>query len=167
MLGCGVAQCGPLARPEGVVSVIGKLIRDRRRARHLSQTQLGELVGLTQRYISRIERGEIGLPQRATRDKFGGVLGIGEGEFLLAAGEFAADVALNGHADGSDEGLEPAPPGFDAWWRAQPRVGSEPEEVLREVGEVHYRRYLAIHYALNKNRFHAEVGDAPATQRSS
>lgn len=57
----------------------------------MSQTGLAKLTGVPQTYLSRIERGEVALPQRATRDKLGAVLGITERDWLDAAGEFAVE----------------------------------------------------------------------------
>lgn len=46
--------------------MIGPLIVSRRKGRGMSQSQLAEATGLNQTYISRVERGEVGVPQRAT-----------------------------------------------------------------------------------------------------
>lgn len=57
----------------------------------MSQPKLAEITGIPQTYISRIERGEVGLPQRATREKFHAALGTTEREWLDAAGTFDLD----------------------------------------------------------------------------
>jgi transcriptional regulator with XRE-family HTH domain len=71
--------------------VLGDFLKGRRKAARLSQTKLAQATGIPQTYISRIERGEVGLPHRATRDKFHAVLGTTEREWLDAAGEFGVD----------------------------------------------------------------------------
>lgn len=84
--------------------MLGDFLKARRKAARLSQTGLAKLTGVPQTYLSRIERGDVALPQRATRDKLGAVLGITERDWLDAAGEFA--VEENGH-----EPVLPAPLG--------------------------------------------------------
>lgn len=71
--------------------MLGQFLKQRRKACRLSQTRLAERTGIPQTYISRIERGLVGLPQRTTREKFHAVLGTTEREWLDAAGEFATD----------------------------------------------------------------------------
>jgi len=67
--------------------MVGELIALRRRARGLSQTELGRRTGTSQRQVSRLENGEDRtLPRRDTLDKFGTVLGIALAEFYQAAG---------------------------------------------------------------------------------
>lgn len=80
--------------------MLGSFLKARRKAARLSQTDLAKRTGVPQTYLSRIERGEVALPQRATRDKLGAVLGITERDWLDAAGEFAVE----------DDGEAPAPP---------------------------------------------------------
>jgi transcriptional regulator with XRE-family HTH domain len=65
---------------------IGGLIRDRRKALGWSQTELAERMGWAQTYLSRVERGEVDVPQRATLEKLGGLLGLRLEEFYRAAG---------------------------------------------------------------------------------
>lgn len=77
--------------------VIGDLVKTRRQALRLTQVQLGERAGLTQDYISKLERGSIDMPQRGTLQALGQALGISQPEFFRAAG-------IMDEADG-----EPAP----------------------------------------------------------
>jgi transcriptional regulator with XRE-family HTH domain len=78
--------------------MVGHLVKRARKAKGLSQTRLATLVGSSQRYISRLENDqEQSLPRRATRDRFGEVLGITESEWLRAYGAIdAAGDASNG-----------------------------------------------------------------------
>lgn len=110
--------------------MVGTLVRERRRGRGWSQIRLATETGLTQNYVSRIERGEVDLPQRATLERLGAALGIALPEFYRAAGV-----------------LEPAPeapppPNIDdailADMLAELRrlAPSETLEVLRELREV-------------------------------
>jgi transcriptional regulator with XRE-family HTH domain len=66
--------------------MVGHLIRKRRRALGWSQEVLAEKMGWQQTYLSRVERGEVELPQRATLEKLSDVLGIGLPEFYRASG---------------------------------------------------------------------------------
>lgn len=49
-------------RQDATVTEIGRLIRNLRRSRGLTQTQLSEITGLAQNYISLLERGGIDRP---------------------------------------------------------------------------------------------------------
>lgn len=66
--------------------MIGDVVKGRRLARRLTQVKLGKLTGLTQDYISKLERGEIDLPQRGTLDALAGALDLDVAEFYRAAG---------------------------------------------------------------------------------
>jgi len=66
--------------------MVGSLIVARRRLHGLSQSQLAAATGINQTYISRVERGEVEVPQRATLEKFGAALGISLPDFYRAAG---------------------------------------------------------------------------------
>lgn len=74
---------------------MGELVRRRREALGLSQTEVAQRAGLGQTYLSRIERGVIALPQRATLERLGEVLGLTLPDFYGAAG------VLDGAGDGS------------------------------------------------------------------
>lgn len=101
--------------------MVGGLIRQGRKARGMSQEVLAKVLGMKQTYLSRLERDEVGLPQRATLEKIGAALGIALPEFYRAAGVLeGVDIAPN-----------PAPPppeldrAFDpaqmvAWVEAHP-----------------------------------------------
>lgn len=81
--------------------MVGTLIRDRRRALGLSQSALARRLEMDQTYLSRLERGAVELPQRATLEKLGAALGITLPEFYRAAGVLEA-------LDGGD--APPPPP---------------------------------------------------------
>lgn len=66
--------------------VIGGLVKRRRNAKGLTQTELGRRTGLTQNYISKLETGVVDLPQRGTLDLLAGALDTPIGEFYRAAG---------------------------------------------------------------------------------
>ncbi len=66
--------------------VIGELVKQRRQALRLTQVQLGERTGLTQDYISKLERGTIDMPQRGTLQVLGRTLDIPMADFFRAAG---------------------------------------------------------------------------------
>src|SRR5690349_7292735 len=64
---------------------LGELIRAARRARGLSQAELAEAVGMAQRSISHLERGEVERPQTHTLLRLSETLGIPLGDLNLAA----------------------------------------------------------------------------------
>jgi transcriptional regulator with XRE-family HTH domain len=66
--------------------MVGPLVKQRREARGLTQTELAERTGLRQTYISQVEGGEIVMPRDHNLDKLGAVLGITRGEFYRVAG---------------------------------------------------------------------------------
>lgn len=68
------------------VSMIGQFVRASRRRRRLSQVELAARTGLSQNYISKLETGQIELPQRATLEALGAALDISLAEFYRAAG---------------------------------------------------------------------------------
>jgi transcriptional regulator with XRE-family HTH domain len=53
---------------------VGGLMRDRRKLRGWSQEFVADKLGMKQTYLSRLERDEVGLPQRATLEKIGALL---------------------------------------------------------------------------------------------
>lgn len=71
--------------------MIGDIIRERRTAMRLTQVQLGERAGLTQDYISKLERGAIDMPQKGTLQVLGRVLKVPLSEFYRAAGVLEPD----------------------------------------------------------------------------
>lgn len=70
--------------------VVGRLIRERRLAKDMSQEALAEALGTTQRQISRWEGYSTELPRETARIHLGRVLGIAAPEWHLAAAEAAA-----------------------------------------------------------------------------
>ncbi len=73
--------------------MVGELIRLRRAKKGLSQTELAERVGSSQRQVSRLENSDRTLPRKKTRDAFGAVLDISEAEWHRAAGLLQAESA--------------------------------------------------------------------------
>jgi transcriptional regulator with XRE-family HTH domain len=80
--------------------MVGPLVRQRREARGLTQTELAERTGLRQTYISQVEGGEIVMPRDHNLDKLGAVLGIARGEFYRAAGMLDGIEERNGVHNG-------------------------------------------------------------------
>jgi len=67
--------------------MVGELIRARRVALGLSQTELARRAGSSQRQVSRLENGEERtMPRRETLDRFGAVLDITLADFYRAGG---------------------------------------------------------------------------------
>lgn len=104
---------------------IGGLVRRQREALGLSQTDLAARVGVKQNYVSRIERGEVALPQRALLERLGEVLGLTVADFYRAAGVL----------DGMDGGM-PRPAFYEP---DDTRAGYTPAEVAAIVAHVEAR----------------------------
>lgn len=104
---------------------IGELVRHQREALGLSQTDLAARVGVKQNYVSRIERGEVALPQRALLERLGDVLGLTVADFYRAAGVL----------DGMDGGM-PRPAFYEP---DDARAGYTPAEVAAIVAYVESR----------------------------
>lgn len=67
--------------------MVGRLMKTRREALGLSQTEVARRAGSTQRQVSRLENNEEAtMPRRDTLERFGAVLGITVPEFYQAAG---------------------------------------------------------------------------------
>lgn len=136
--------------------MIGQLIVERRRVRGLSQAQLAEATGLNQTYISRVERGEVALPQRANLQKFGAALGIALPEFYRAAGvlEAAVDADVPEGADGPDDPL------LDviAWLRADPALVADFADAKRSMTPRVYRDYIRTLAATWAANYTATIG---------
>jgi len=79
------------------MSVVGRLIRERRIAKGMSQESLAEGLGTSQRQISRWEGYTTELPRELTRDRLGRVLGIAAPEWHLAAAKAAGSRATPAH----------------------------------------------------------------------
>jgi HTH-type transcriptional regulator / antitoxin HipB len=75
----------PLGLGLGIgMGTVGALLKREREARGLTQKELGEKSGISETYISRIERGMVGMPHRPTLEKLAGPLGIEVSAFYLA-----------------------------------------------------------------------------------
>lgn len=70
--------------------MIGTLVKERRKARGLTQTELARRTGLSQNYISKLEGGDIDLPQRGTLEVLAGPLGVTLAALYQAAGVLPA-----------------------------------------------------------------------------
>lgn len=120
--------------------MVGALIVVRRKERGLSQSQLAEITGLGQTYISRVERGEVEVPQRATLEKFGAALGITLPDFYRAAGMLeSADTQIA-------EGQAEARTAFDDLieiLEADPELGPQLAEIKRTQTPNVYRGAIA------------------------
>jgi transcriptional regulator with XRE-family HTH domain len=143
-------MAGAIGARKWVGAVLGDFLRDRRKAARLSQTDLAERTGIPQTYISRIERGEVGLPQRATREKFHAALGTTERDWLDAAGEFGAEP---GDANGQVVPPPlPASPARDADWVP---IAQKVADVESRRGEHYQRRLQAARERMSRADYEA------------
>ncbi len=65
-------------------NVLGEIIKDRRKELNMSQEELANKSGLSQGYISELEKGEKENPSKATLTKLADTLGIMKEEFYAA-----------------------------------------------------------------------------------
>lgn len=87
MLGCGLdAGLAGKGRMVDGRRMVGRLVRARREALGLSQERLADLTGISQTYISRIERGDVAFPNDETLAKLGDALGLTRADFYREAG---------------------------------------------------------------------------------
>lgn len=86
---------------------IGELVKQRREALGLTQSELARRSGLRQNYISDVEKGNVAVPRDHNLDALGAVLGLSRGEFYRAAG------MLQGLAEAAPP---PPPPAEDEPW---------------------------------------------------
>lgn len=84
---------------------IGELVRQGRRTLGLNQVELARRAGLTQNYISKLETGQIDLPQRGTLDVLATVLPYTVADFYRAAGVLETKAA--------DDERQPVPAIYD------------------------------------------------------
>jgi transcriptional regulator with XRE-family HTH domain len=118
--------------------MVGPLVRQRREARGLTQTELAERTGLRQTYISQVESGEIVMPRDHNLDKLGAVLGIARGEFYRAAGMLEGIEERPANGQVVPPAL-PTAPARDADWVP---IAQKVADVESRRGE-HYQRRLA------------------------
>lgn len=64
---------------------LGELIREKRKALNLTQTELGDLVGMSQRWVSTLERGETDVPRRVHLHALAEALKLDVAELYVAA----------------------------------------------------------------------------------
>jgi len=76
----------------GMDADFGKLLRDRRRKRGISQRELAEAVGVDFSYISKLENGRLSPPSAETISRMCQALGIPDAELLAAARKIPTDV---------------------------------------------------------------------------
>ncbi len=66
--------------------MVGVLVKEARKRQKLTQVELARRAGVSQNYISKLENGEIELPQRGTMEALGAPLNLTVGDFYRAAG---------------------------------------------------------------------------------
>lgn len=71
---------------------LGQLVRKKRLALNMTQTQLGDAVGMSQRWISTLERGETDVPRRVHLHALANAIGLDVSELYVAA-DMARDEA--------------------------------------------------------------------------
>lgn len=71
--------------------MVGELVKETRKAKRLTQVELAKRAGLSQNYISKLESGEIDLPQRGTLEALGEQLDLTVADFYRAAGVLDSD----------------------------------------------------------------------------
>lgn len=71
---------------------LGQLVREKRLALSMTQTQLGDAVGMSQRWISTLERGETDVPRRVHLHALADALSLDVSELYVAA-DMARDEA--------------------------------------------------------------------------
>jgi transcriptional regulator with XRE-family HTH domain len=126
--------------------MVGPLVKQRREARGLTQTELAERTGLRQTYISQVESGEIVMPRDHNLDKMGAVLGISRGEFYRAAG------MLDGIEQQPANGQVPTSPARDADWVP---IAQKVADVEARRGEHYQRRLQAARERMNRADYEA------------
>jgi transcriptional regulator with XRE-family HTH domain len=125
--------------------MVGPLVKSRREARGLTQTELAERTGLRQTYISQVESGEIVMPRDHNLDKLGAVLGIARGEFYRVAG------MLDGIEERPVNGL-PTSPARDA---DSVPIAQKVADVESRRGEHYQRRLQAARERMSRADYEA------------
>lgn len=88
---------------------VGALIRTHRERLGYSQTYYGSLVGWSQRYVSKVERGGVAMPRDATLRRIGKPLGLELADFYAARGLLPARAPArlrHGYRPYPDEDME-------------------------------------------------------------
>jgi len=80
----------------GTAGPLARLVRERRQALGLSQTQVEARAGLAPRTVSNVETGRSTLPVPEHRRRLATVLRVTLAELLVAAGELTADELVEG-----------------------------------------------------------------------
>lgn len=104
---------------------IGALLRERRLALGLSQVELARRVGISQTYLSNMERGRIQLPDVEVRRRLAEALRMSHVELLVAAGELDAH-----ELPGDAEAVKPVVVGLSA------KIDELPAEARRAVERI-------------------------------
>jgi len=78
----------------GIMQSIGQLIRERRLALGMTQEQLEQRTGVSQTYISQIERGHTQRPEPATLRALSSVLGVPLRDLEIAAGWIVVETVI-------------------------------------------------------------------------
>ena len=113
--------------------MIGRLVKRRREAQGLTQTELAARAGIPQAYISQIEAGKARLPRDYTLDALGGALGLTREEFYAAAGPETPAAP-----DPEEEALADV----YAWLRRQPDLVADFAEARRTMTPRVYREFV-------------------------
>lgn len=121
---------------------IGELVRERRLALGLSQVELARRSGISQTYLSNMERGRVQLPDVEVRRRLAEALRMSHVDLLVAAGE------LEPHElPGNAEAVKPVVVGLSA------KIDELPADLRRAVERV----------VDDLHRFHA-AGTTPAVR---
>ncbi len=113
--------------------MIGRLVRERREARGWTQTRLAQEAGMPQTYISKVERGDVEIPQRHTLEKIGKALGVRLSEFYRAAGVY--EPLPGDEVGGINDDLI-------AVLEMRPVLGEQVRALRAKYGEARFRRIM-------------------------
>lgn len=108
-----------------VESRLGTMLRARRHELNLTQTEVADRAGISQTYLSNLERGRVHLPDVSVRRRLAEALRISHVDLLIAAGEL--DVH---ELPGSAEAIRPVVVGLAA------RLDVLPQDVRRAVERI-------------------------------
>jgi transcriptional regulator with XRE-family HTH domain len=104
---------------------IGSLVRERRLGLGLSQVELARRVGISQTYLSNMERGRVQLPDVDVRRRRAEALCMSHVELLVAAGELDAH-----ELPGDAEAVKPVVVGLSA------KIDELPSETRRAIERI-------------------------------
>ena len=70
---------------------LGKIVKEGRARLGLTQMEFADRVGISQAYVSSMERGTVRMPEVGIRRRLAGVLGMSHVELLIGSGELDAE----------------------------------------------------------------------------